>query len=126
MTRTHRPKGAMCSTCTHSQRSCEHLPFETMRVVGRDADGTKVVLCTDHLRRPEEAAPVEWPIRGVRVDGDTVVITVKGGNDAARWLCGELVAMIYMPRPPVTVSPRGCHECAWGKVAGCWRCGGRS
>lgn len=21
--------------------------------------------------------------------------------------------------------PRGCHECAWGKVAGCWRCGSR-
>jgi len=19
----------------------------------------------------------------------------------------------------------GCHECAWGKVLGCWRCGGR-
>ena len=19
----------------------------------------------------------------------------------------------------------GCHECAWGKVAGCWRCGSR-
>lgn len=22
-------------------------------------------------------------------------------------------------------APRGCHECAWGKVAGCWRCGSR-
>lgn len=21
--------------------------------------------------------------------------------------------------------PKGCHECAWGKVAGCWRCGSR-
>lgn len=20
---------------------------------------------------------------------------------------------------------RGCSECAWGKVAGCWRCGSR-
>ena len=20
---------------------------------------------------------------------------------------------------------RGCYECAWGKVLGCWRCGGR-
>ncbi len=19
----------------------------------------------------------------------------------------------------------GCYECAWGKVLGCWRCGGR-
>ena len=36
--------------------------------------------------------PVEpWPIKGVRVDGDTVIISVTGGNDSARWLCGELV-----------------------------------
>lgn len=20
--------------------------------------------------------------------------------------------------------PEGCEECAWGKVLGCWRCGG--
>ena len=30
-------------------------------------------------------------IRGVRVEGDTVVITVKNGNDAARELCGALI-----------------------------------
>ena len=30
-------------------------------------------------------------IRGVRVDGDTVVITAKGGNKAARLLCGALI-----------------------------------
>jgi hypothetical protein len=30
-------------------------------------------------------------MRGVRVEGDTVVISVKGGNDAARELCGELI-----------------------------------
>jgi len=30
-------------------------------------------------------------IRGVRVEGDTVVIKVKGGNDEARRLCGELI-----------------------------------
>lgn len=23
------------------------------------------------------------------------------------------------------MSPLGCYECAWGKVAGCWRCGSR-
>ena len=35
----------------------------------------------------------EWVglMRGVRVDGDTVVITVKGGNEAARKLCAELL-----------------------------------
>ena len=30
-------------------------------------------------------------MRGVRVEGDTLVITVKGGNDAARELCGALI-----------------------------------
>lgn len=35
-----------------------------------------------------------WPIRGVRVEDDKVIVTVKGGNDAARQLCGELVALI--------------------------------
>ena len=30
-------------------------------------------------------------ICGVRVEGDTVVVTVKGGNDAARELCGALL-----------------------------------
>jgi len=30
-------------------------------------------------------------IRGVRVEGNTVIITVKGGNDEARYLCGELI-----------------------------------
>lgn len=33
-------------------------------------------------------------IKGIRVDDDTVIIKVKGGNDAARWLCGELFAML--------------------------------
>jgi hypothetical protein len=39
-----------------------------------------------------QRTPLNWPIRGVRVDDDKVVITVKGGNDAARWLCGELLS----------------------------------
>jgi len=30
-------------------------------------------------------------IQGVRVEGDTVVVSVKGGNDAARELCGALI-----------------------------------
>jgi hypothetical protein len=33
-------------------------------------------------------------VKGVRVDGDRVIVTVKGGNYAARWLCGELLAML--------------------------------
>ena len=35
-------------------------------------------------------------IRGVRVEGDTVVLTVNGGNDEARCLCGELVNEMEM------------------------------
>ena len=35
-------------------------------------------------------------IRGVRVEGDIVVITVKGGNDEARCLCGELINEMEM------------------------------
>lgn len=31
-------------------------------------------------------------MRGVRVEGDNVVISTKGGNDAARELCGALIA----------------------------------
>ena len=38
-------------------------------------------------------APKKWPIKGVRVDGDKVVISVRGGNDVARWLCGEVLSM---------------------------------
>ncbi len=38
-----------------------------------------------------------WPIRGVRVDQGTVVIVASGGvksaDEAARWMCGELLAM---------------------------------
>jgi len=30
-------------------------------------------------------------MRGVRVEGDTVIISVKGGNAAARELCGALI-----------------------------------
>ena len=33
-------------------------------------------------------------MRGVRVEGDTVIISVKGGNDAARELCGALIKEI--------------------------------
>jgi len=40
-----------------------------------------------------EAPQRPWQelMRGVRVEGDTVVIAVKGGNDEARELCGALL-----------------------------------
>lgn len=37
--------------------------------------------------------PAVWPIRGVRVDGDSVIVLAKGGNDAARFLCGAILAL---------------------------------
>ena len=43
-----------------------------------------------HVRFYFERPWVEL-MRGVRVEGDTVVISAKGGNDAARELCGELI-----------------------------------
>ena len=33
-------------------------------------------------------------IQGMRVEGDTVIIKVKNGNDAARELCGALIEEI--------------------------------
>lgn len=47
--------------------------------------------CTPLYTTPQPAV-TDWPIRGVRVEGDKVIISVKGGNDAARWLCGELLS----------------------------------
>lgn len=49
---------------------------------------------TQALGAQPAAEPVAWPIKGVRVDGDNVVVSVWGGNDAARWLCGALIAKI--------------------------------
>lgn len=37
------------------------------------------------------------PIRGVRVEGETVIVTVMGGNDAARFVCGALVDGMSKP-----------------------------
>ena len=38
-----------------------------------------------------EQRPWVGLMRGVRVEGDTVVISVHYGNDAARQLCGDLI-----------------------------------
>jgi poly-beta-hydroxyalkanoate depolymerase len=47
----------------------------------------------DALDKAIADAELKWVglMRGVRVEGDTVIITVKGGNDAARQLCGDLI-----------------------------------
>lgn len=51
-----------------------------------------IAMLDTHLQPKVFQDPVAWPIYGVRVDGAAVIITVKGGNDAARWLCGEILA----------------------------------
>ena len=55
-----------------------------------------------------------------------------GGHDlGVHWLGGRpymLRSDAPAPKkapPPKQPSPHGCQECAWGKVLGCWRCGGR-
>lgn len=34
-----------------------------------------------------------WPIRGARVEGDKVIVLTKGGNEAARYLCGKILRL---------------------------------
>ena len=63
-------------------------------------------------KTPAEVGPVEQPVgRPVpeRADVDALLA------DPA----------YYEPRIAKTPLPHGCHECSWGKVAGCWRCGSR-
>lgn len=57
----------------------------------RGAPAPKEGLNPDSLETVEIDVPWATLIRGVRVEGDTVVITVKGGNEAARALCGALI-----------------------------------
>jgi hypothetical protein len=84
---------------------------ESFRLSLKDADKFGLYCCHDGtsamwsvipkialnlIFNAETALPVterKWVglIRGVRVEGDTVVISVKGGNDAARELCGSLI-----------------------------------
>jgi len=45
------------------------------------------------LKAEVEQLRKAWPIKGVRVEGEKVIVAVKGGNDAARWLCGELLRL---------------------------------
>jgi hypothetical protein len=45
------------------------------------------------IKQETNPQPRTWVglMRGVRVEGDTVVISVKGGNATARELCGALI-----------------------------------
>jgi hypothetical protein len=59
----------------------------TERIV-TDRNGRKHIT-NEPLLHPQR----EWVelIRGVRVEGDTVIVSVRGGNEAARALCGALI-----------------------------------
>jgi len=77
------------------------LTLAAMRALnsGGSLKGTAPVHCkkSPASKIPLYARPLAlswpWPIRGVRVEDATVIIKVKGGNDAARWLCGEVLAV---------------------------------
>jgi hypothetical protein len=47
----------------------------------------------DEALKQEQGEPKEWVglMRGVRVEGNSVIITVNGKNDEARFLCKELI-----------------------------------
>lgn len=68
---------------------------------GRDYEEGFVDGMQEQMRRSVDRAvnamgkrPWAELMRGVRVEGDTVVISVKGGNEAARELCGALIEEI--------------------------------
>ena len=62
----------------------------SVSIIKRLADGNIEVLAWEYAPYTPQRTWVGL-MRGVRVDGDTVVIAVKGGNDAARELCGALI-----------------------------------
>ena len=60
-----------------------------------------------------EARAGTWPVRGVRVEGDSVIVTAKGGDDAARWLCGAILAM--KEAAPAPVAPTWQYDAKEGR-----------
>lgn len=68
---------------------------------------TTVTLCEECGGPKAEAVRLRkaWPIKGVRVEDDKVIVAVKGGNDTARWLCGELLVMIDVKHDEPQIKP---------------------
>lgn len=60
---------------------------------GEPTYSNKCALCSADVSCLPTQPNRDWAglMRGVRVEGDTVVVKVKGGNDAARELCGALI-----------------------------------
>lgn len=53
--RSHQPKGGMCTCCAKWRDDCSGLPFETMPVIFSTPSGVKVVRCTEHVRSNAQA-----------------------------------------------------------------------
>ena len=46
-----RPRGRMCYVCEKGRDYCRDLPFRRMPVIGVDSDGTRVVKCTQYIKK---------------------------------------------------------------------------
>lgn len=57
--------------------------------------------CAEHICAQPKQMGTMALMRGVRVDGESVVISVRGGNEAARKLCGELVLLVDQEADPI-------------------------
>lgn len=44
-------KGGMCASCERLHEDCSMQPFEAMPVIKVEPDGTRIVRCTQHVRR---------------------------------------------------------------------------
>lgn len=89
----------------------------------------------DSERRAAVEGPVERPVGRPAPErasiGDTVECDVREPHPQTHRLTLETQAaadyatkLLATPRSGWRKA-RGCSECAWGKVLGCWRCGGR-
>lgn len=47
------PRGEMCMSCTKLRDNCSHLPFNEMKVIGRDPEGFEVK-CTSFDRKEND------------------------------------------------------------------------
>ena len=81
-------------------------------------------------RRAEPAAAVTWPRADpaelAKFDPRSKVCTMNCGrssDDPRSEAERQLLCTDCLPADPRPM--RGCSECGWGKVAGCWRCGSR-
>jgi len=90
------PVGVMVSMDVSKGDEPEYRIFGRIYEVQRDGEGEDEVtyLAIENSRNFDTTPPQRtWVglMRGVRVDGDNVVISVKGGNDSARELCAYLI-----------------------------------